>query len=77
MVEDLEIRGHRTVSRDVIMKRIKTRPGMQFSRRQADTDLANVLKIGVFDKEESKLFIETGAKGGVVVIFALKEVATK
>src|SRR6476660_2889554 len=59
VVEELEIRGNRTVSRDAILKHIKTKAGEPFSRKQADEDLESVLKIGVFDKEASRLQIET------------------
>lgn len=77
IVEDLEVRGNRTVSREAIMNRIKTRPGEPFSRKQADEDFENVLRIGVFDKDASKLQIEPAPKGGVAVIFVLKETIHK
>lgn len=77
VVEELEIRGNRTVSRDEILKHIKTTVGEPFSRKQADEDMENVLKIGVFDKAASRLVIESGLRGGVALRFILKEKAVK
>jgi outer membrane protein assembly factor BamA len=73
LVEGVEIRGYRTVTREDIMKRIETAPGKPFSLRRAQRDFERLMKMGVFDELKSKLVIEDGPRGGKVVIFDLEE----
>jgi len=73
LVEDIEIRGYRTVSREEILKEIETRPGKPFNRRRARLDFERLMKTGVFDSLKSKFVIEDGPRSGKVVIFILHE----
>ncbi|MCI0336668.1 MAG: hypothetical protein L0226_03755 [Acidobacteria bacterium] len=73
LVEDLEIRGNKTVSREKILEKIKTRPGEVYKETQVKEDFQRVLEMGVFDKLKSSLVIKAGVRNGVVVIFNLKE----
>jgi outer membrane protein assembly factor BamA len=74
LVEDLEIRGYRSVSREQILEKIKTRPGGVYKEGQVKADFQRILGMGVFDKPHCTFVIEEGPRGGVVVIFVLKEV---
>lgn len=73
LVEDVEIRGYRTVPVEEIWKRIKTRPGDEYKLERAQQDLQSVLDIKAFDALKSKLVVEVGPRGGVIVTFDLKE----
>ena len=72
-VEEVEIRGYRTVTREEITKRIETTPGKPLSLRRAQRDFERLVKMGVFDELKSKLVVEDGPRGGKVVIFILEE----
>lgn len=76
-VEDLEIRGYKGVSRDEILGRIKTRSGEAFSPEQAYQDFQRILDMRRFEKPQSQLILQEGLRGGVVVIFSLKENSAK
>jgi outer membrane protein assembly factor BamA len=73
-VEDLEIRGNRSVSSEEILKRVKTKPGEPYQADQVKRDFEQVMEMGVFDKLRSSVIIETGVRHGVVVIFMLEEI---
>jgi hypothetical protein len=75
LVEDIELRGYKRVSREEILKHVKTKPGEVFKEEQAKLDFEEVLKMGIFDRPNCKLHTEAGPRGGVVVIFELKELA--
>lgn len=73
IVEDVEIRGNRTVTTQEILKQIKTSPGERFDPEQVRKDLESVMSIGKFDKAKSTVVTEKGPRDGVVVIFKLVE----
>lgn len=73
LVEDVEIRGYRTVPVEEIRKRIKTQPGDEYKPKQAQRDFKSVLEMKDFDASKSKLIVELGPRGGIIVIFDLKE----
>jgi Surface antigen variable number repeat len=73
LVEDLELRGHRSVSSKEIMKHIKTRPGDVYNEEQVKKDFQSVLDMGIFDPLNCKTVVSDGPRGGVIVIFELKE----
>jgi outer membrane protein assembly factor BamA len=74
LVEDIEIRGYRTVRKEEILKRLRTKAGKPFSLERANRDFGRVMKMGVFDRLKSKLVVEDGPRGGKVVVFVLEEV---
>lgn len=73
IVEDVEIRGYRTVSIQEIRKHIKTLVGEKFDPEQVRRDLESVMSIGKFDKARSTVVADKGPRDGVVVIFKLIE----
>jgi outer membrane protein assembly factor BamA len=73
LVEDIEIRGYRTAPIEEIKKRIKTQPGDEYKQEQAQQDFQSILDMKAFDALKSKLVVEPGPRGGVIVIFDLKE----
>ena len=73
MVEDVELRGYRTVTRQALLDVIKTRPGHVYDAKQVKRDFAQVMAMRHFDKILSRVVIEDGPRGGKLVIFDLKE----
>jgi TonB family protein len=73
LVEDLLIEGNRRLRDEEISNNIRTRPGDQFDVEQAQRDLQAVLDMAVFDRTETRVAVEDGPRGGVRVIFYVKE----
>ena len=73
IVEAVEVQGNRRVRDEDILYYVKTRPGQPFSRRQAEVDLESVRGVGFFHPEATRLLVEDGERGGVVVIFEVME----
>jgi TonB family protein len=56
-----------------IWAKIKTRVNGPFNKEQANSDLDDILTLGYFDKDQSRLRFEEGDKKGIFVVFVLKE----
>src|SRR5438105_4968858 len=72
-VEDVEIRGNRSILTDTIKLYIQTKKGDPYSEAQVQRDFQAVLAQGFFDEFESRVFTEEGPRGGKIVIFSVKE----
>src|SRR5262245_58242314 len=77
LVEDLQITGYRSVVREQILEKIKTRAGELYREEQVKKDFQRLLEMGVFDNPHCKIIIKEGPRGGKIVIFALKEISKK
>jgi TonB family protein len=74
IIEGVEVGGYRGDDRwDDLWKRMKTRIGEAYNKEQIEQDWRMLLEAGDFDKEASTLRIEEGDRGGIVVVFELKE----
>lgn len=73
LVEEVDIQGNRRLRDDDLLYYIKTRPGDVYSEQQIERDLKELLSLNFFDKVETKVFTEPGVRGGVRVIFQVKE----
>lgn len=73
LVEDVDIQGNRRLRDDDLLYYIKTRPGDVYNPQQIERDLKELLSLNFFDKVETKVFVEPGVRGGVRVIFQVKE----
>jgi outer membrane protein insertion porin family len=72
-IEELEIRGNRRISRDMILATIKSRPGAQYNAAQVQQDLETLCLLGVFDPLGTKVVENTGPRGGKHIVFEVKE----
>ncbi|HEV7395016.1 MAG TPA: outer membrane protein assembly factor BamA [Pyrinomonadaceae bacterium] len=72
-VEDVQIIGNRRLRREDILYYVQTRAGDTFSEAQIQRDLQTILSLNFFDKVQSRVYTEEGPRGGVVVIFEVKE----
>lgn len=73
LIEDVEIRGNRRISREMMMRVIKSRPGERYREDQGRKDLDALLAIGAFDPQQTRLTTEPGPRGGVIIIFTVRE----
>ena len=73
LVENVDIVGNRRLRKDDILYYIQTRPGDPFNEQQVQRDLQTILQLGFFDKTATRVLTEEGARGGVNVIFEVRE----
>jgi len=73
LVESVDITGNRRLRKDDVLYYVQTRPGDAFNEAQVQRDLQAILALGFFDKTFTRVYTEDGARGGVNVIFEVKE----
>jgi outer membrane protein insertion porin family len=73
LVESVEISGNRRLRKDDVLYYVQTRPGDVYNEQQVQRDLQAILALGFFDKTATRVLTEDGARGGVNVIFEVKE----
>lgn len=73
VVEAVEVVGNRRLTAKEILSHVETRPGEPFSNKRSQRDLQKLLALGVFNKMQTRVLIDEGFRGGVVVIFEVVE----
>jgi outer membrane protein insertion porin family len=73
LVENVEIIGNRRLRRDDILYYIQTRPGDVYNVDQVQRDYQTLLSLTFFDKTATRVLTENGPRGGVNIIFEVKE----
>src|SRR6266446_1886999 len=73
LVESVEISGNRRLRRDDILYYVQTRPGDPYNEQQVQRDYQAILALGFFDKTATRVVTEDGARGGVNIIFEVRE----
>ena len=73
LVENVDIQGNRRLRKDDIIYYIQTRAGDTYNPAQVERDLQAILALGVFDKTDTKVTLDDGPRGGVIVTFIVKE----
>src|SRR6266487_6532986 len=73
LVESVDITGNRRLRKDDILYYVQTRPGDPYNPEQVQRDYQAILALGFFDKTATRVLTESGARGGVNVIFEVKE----
>jgi outer membrane protein insertion porin family len=73
LVESVDITGNRRLRKDDILYWVQTRPGDPYNAAQVERDLQTILGLGFFDKTATRVLTEEGARGGINVIFEVKE----
>jgi outer membrane protein insertion porin family len=73
LVESVEIQGNRRLRRDDILYYVQTRPGDPYNEQQVQRDYQAILALGFFDKTATRVVTEDGARGGVNIIFEVRE----
>ena len=73
LVESVDITGNRRLREDDILYYVQTRAGDPYNPQQIERDLQAILGLGFFDKTATRALTEEGARGGINVIFEVKE----
>lgn len=73
LVESVDIQGNRRLKDEDLLYYIRTRPGDQFNQAQLERDLQELLSLNFFDKTATRVLTEEGVRGGVNVIFEVRE----
>src|SRR5829696_7669410 len=73
LVESVDIIGNRRLRKDDILYYIQTRPGDPYSVDQVQRDYQTLLSLTFFDKTATRVLTENGPRGGVNIIFEVKE----
>src|SRR5215813_6238229 len=73
VVESVDIQGNRRLRDEDLLYYIKTRPGDVYDPAALERDLKELLSLNFFDKTATRVLTEEGVRGGVNVIFEVKE----
>src|ERR1041385_8322851 len=73
IVENVDIIGNRRLRKDDILYYIQTRPGDPYNEEQVQRDYQTLLSLTFFDKTATRVLTENGPRGGVNIIFEVKE----
>ena len=73
LVESVDITGNRRLRKDDLLYYVQTRAGDPYNEQQVQRDLLTLLQLGFFDKTFTRVLTEEGARGGVNIIFEVKE----
>jgi len=73
LVEEVDIIGNRRLRKEDILYYIQTRPGDPYSAEQVNRDLQTILSLNFFDKVGTRVTQEDAPRGGIRVIFEVKE----
>ncbi len=73
LVETVDIQGNRRLRDDDLFYYIRTRPGDTFDPAQLERDLRELLSLSFFDKTSARVLTEPGIRGGINVIFEVRE----
>jgi outer membrane protein insertion porin family len=73
LVESVDIQGNRRLRDDDLLYYIKTRSGDVYNQAQVERDLKELLSLNFFDKTATRVLTEEGIRGGVNVIFEVRE----
>jgi len=73
LVESVDITGNRRLRKDDLLYYVQSRAGDPYNEQQVQRDLLTLLQLGFFDKTATRVLTEEGARGGVNIIFEVKE----
>ena len=73
IVESVDIQGNRRLRDEDLIYYIKTRAGDTYDPAALERDLKELLSLNFFDKTATRVLTEEGIRGGVNVIFEVKE----
>jgi outer membrane protein assembly factor BamA len=73
LVEEVAVIGNRRLSKEEILKHVKTKPGEVYSWKQVQRDFQSILALGLFDRVQTRVLQDSGLRGGVVITFEVVE----
>ena len=73
VIERVVVIGYRRLTERDIRAHIRMRPGQLFTYELGRSDLDRILATGLFDTKQTRVFGETGMRGGVEVVLEVVE----
>ncbi|MFN0140264.1 MAG: outer membrane protein assembly factor BamA [Pyrinomonadaceae bacterium] len=73
IIETVDIQGNRRYRDEDLLYYVKVRPGDIYSQAALEVALKELLSLGFFDKSQTRVLTEDGIRGGVNVIFEVRE----
>ncbi len=73
IVEEVDIQGNRRLRDEDLIYYIRTRPGDTYDPAALERDLRELLSLNFFDKSATRVLTTDGVRGGVNVIFEVRE----
>jgi outer membrane protein insertion porin family len=73
IVEAVDVTGNRRLRKDDILYYIQTRQGDPYNVEQVRRDYQTLLSLSFFDKTRTRVYTQTGPRGGVEVVFEVYE----
>jgi outer membrane protein insertion porin family len=73
LVEEVNVTGNRRNRKEDLLYYIQTRPGDPYNEAQVQRDFRTLMDLGFFNRTESRVVTEEGARGGRIVTFEVKE----
>ncbi len=73
VVESVDIQGNRRLRDEDLLYYIKTRPGDVYDPAALERDLRELLSLNFFDKTATRVLTEDAPRGGINVIFEVRE----
>src|SRR6476620_5857749 len=73
VVESVDISGNRRLRDEDLLYYIKTRPGDVYDPAALERDLRELISLNFFDKTATRVLTTEGVRGGVNVIFEVRE----
>ncbi|MEO7674623.1 MAG: outer membrane protein assembly factor BamA, partial [Pyrinomonadaceae bacterium] len=73
IVENVDIQGNRRLRDEDLLYYIKTRPGDVYNQALLEDDLKQLLSLNFFDKTATRVITTEGVRGGLNVIFEVRE----
>ncbi len=73
IVESVDIQGNRRLRDEDLIYYIRTRPGDTYDPAALERDLRELLSLNFFDKSATRVLTTDGVRGGVNVIFEVRE----
>ncbi|HEX3144665.1 MAG TPA: outer membrane protein assembly factor BamA [Pyrinomonadaceae bacterium] len=73
LVEEVDIIGNRRLRKEDILYYIQTRQGDPYNPEKVNADLQTILQLNFFDKVGTRVTAEDAPRGGVRIIFEVKE----
>lgn len=76
LIEEIDVIGNRKLTKEQILSWTHSRAGQTYDANTVSDDLRAILRSGLIDAEQSRVTIEDGLRGGVIIHFEIVELRT-
>jgi hypothetical protein len=76
LIEAIDVMGYRKLTREQILSLIHSRVGEPYDGETINEDLRAILRSGLIDAEQSRVTLEDGLRGGVIIHIEVTELPT-